>query len=256
MTAYAKAYVRKCAGRRIFGAVEKGSVLYNEVYIPEVRGHLKKSIITLPEAIQGASGIRINGRVLRSFIFTTDVAAIRNNNADAVIAVYPFLPQPIITQAVISVADVPVFCGIGSGTGAGGIKRIVNLAKHAEYQGAQGVVVSANISNDAVHEIATAIDIPVILTVISENTDFKARLEAGASILNVSGADNTPDIIRMIRSEYPYVPIIATGGPSDDTIRETIAAGANAITYTPPTSGNIFAEKANRSRELEKNKDN
>lgn len=225
----------------------------SETYIPEVRGHLKKSIIALPDAIQKASGIRINGRILRSFIFTTDVAAIRNNNADAVIAVYPFLPQPIITQAVISVADVPVFCGIGSGVGAGGIKRIVNLAKHAEYQGAQGVVVSANISNEAVQEIATAIDIPVILTVISENTDFKARLEAGASILNVSGAEKTPETIRKIRSEYPYVPIIATGGPNDQTIAETIAAGANAITYTPPTSGYLFSEKANRSRELEKN---
>lgn len=225
----------------------------SEIYIPEVRGHLKKSIITLPEAIGRASGIRINGRVLRSFIFTTDVAAIRNNNADAVIAVYPFLPQPIITQAVISVADVPVFCGIGSGVGAGGIKRIVNLAKHAEYQGAQGVVVSANISNEAVQEIATAIDIPVILTVISENTDFKARLESGASILNVSGADKTPAMIRKIRSEYPYVPIIATGGPNDQTIADTIAAGANAITYTPPTSGYLFSEKANRSRALEKN---
>lgn len=228
-------------------------LMNSETYIPEVRGHLKKSIIALPDAIQKASGIRINGRILRSFIFTTDVAAIRNNNADAVIAVYPFLPQPIITQAVISVADVPVFCGIGSGVGAGGIKRIVNLAKHAEYQGAQGVVVSANISNEAVQEIATAIDIPVILTVISENTDFKARLEAGASILNVSGAEKTPETIRKIRSEYPYVPIIATGGPNDQTIAETIAAGANAITYTPPTSGYLFSEKANRSRELEKN---
>lgn len=233
------------------GIVERRIFLSGDVYIPEVRGHLKKSIITLPDAIQSASGIRINGRVLRSFIFTTDVAAIRNNNADAVIAVYPFLPQPIITQAVISVADVPVFCGIGSGIGAGGIKRAVNLAKHAEYQGAQGVVVGANISNEAVSEIATAIDIPVILTVISENTDFKARLEAGASILNVSGADKTPDIIKMIRAEYPYVPIIATGGPSDATIRDTISSGANAITYTPPTSGNLFAQKANRSRELE-----
>ncbi len=223
-----------------------------ECYIPEVRGHLKKSIITLPEAIANASGVKVNGKILRSFIFTTDVAVIRNNNADAVIAVYPFLPQPIITQAVISVADVPVFCGIGSGVGAGGIKRIVNLAKHAEYQGAQGVVVSANISNEAVHEIATAIDIPVILTVISENTDFKARLEAGASILNISGADKTPAIIKMVRSEFPYVPIIATGGPSDRTIDETISAGANAITYTPPTSGHLFAEKTSRSRELEK----
>ena len=60
----------------------------NDIYIPEVRGHLKKNIIGLPEAIGKASGIRINGRILRSFIFTTDVATIRNNNADAIIAKY------------------------------------------------------------------------------------------------------------------------------------------------------------------------
>ena len=223
----------------------------NDIYIPEARGHLKKNIIGLPEAIGKASGIRINGRILRSFIFTTDVATIRNNNADAIIAVYPFVPQPIITQAIVSVADVPVFCGIGSSSGAGGIKRVVNLAKHAEYQGAQGVVVRAKISNEAVAVLSAAIDIPVIMTVISANTDFKARLEAGVSILNVSGSIETPDIICSIRAEYPYVPIIATGGPNDKTISETIAAGANAITYTPPTSGYLFAEKASRSRQLE-----
>ena len=102
----------------------------NDIYIPEVRGHLKKNIIGLPEAIGKASGIRINGRILRSFIFTTDVATIRNNNADAIIAVYPFVPQPIITQAIVSVADVPVFCGIGSSSGAGGIKRVVKSLKY------------------------------------------------------------------------------------------------------------------------------
>ena len=44
----------------------------------------------------------------------------------------------------------------------------------------------------------------------------------------------------MIRADFPEVPIIATGGPNEDSIRETIEAGANAITYTPPTNGEIF----------------
>ncbi len=222
-----------------------------EIYIPEIRGHLKKTIVKLPEAISKASGIKINGRILKSFIFSTDVAMLRNNNADAVIAVYPFTPQPVITQAILQVASVPVFCGIGSSRGAGGIKRIVNLANHAEFQGAHGVVVSADISNEAVEEISASIDIPVILTVISEATDFKARLEAGASILNISCAGKTPEVIRAIRSEFPYVPIIATGGPTTETIEETIAAGANAITYTPPTNPSISSIKSKMSRELE-----
>ncbi len=36
--------------------------------------------------------------------------------------------------------------------------------------------------------------------------------------------------------------IIATGGPRDEDILRTIEAGANAITYTPPTTGQLFAD--------------
>ena len=35
--------------------------------------------------------------------------------------------------------------------------------------------------------------------------------------------------------------IIATGGPTEESILETIRAGANAITITPPTTGELFA---------------
>ena len=44
------------------------------------------------------------------------------------------------------------------------------------------------------------------------------------------------------------MPIIATGGPTDESIRATIAAGANAITYTPPTSAELFAESMAKYR--------
>ena len=53
-------------------------------------------------------------------------------NADAVIAVYPFTPQPIITQAVMLAADIPVFAGVGGGLTSG--NRVVNLAHYAEMQ--------------------------------------------------------------------------------------------------------------------------
>ena len=40
---------------------------------------------------------------------------------------------------------------------------------------------------------------------------------------------------------YPNVPLIAFGGKSNDSIRETIAAGANAITYTQELFKQIIA---------------
>lgn len=205
---------------------------------PEIHGILRRHMIKVPESIQRATGIKIFGKLIRSLVFTTDVAVIRNINANAVIAVYPFTPQPAITNALMSVADVPVFCGIGGGLTGG--KRVINLGRHAEFEGAIGVVVNAPTPNETIRRLKETIDIPVVITIATEHTDFEARLEAGADIFNVSGAARTSEIIRVIREKYPDVPIIATGGDSDESIIQTIEAGANAITYTPPTPGQLF----------------
>ncbi len=94
------------------------------------------------------------------------------------------------------------------------------------------------------------IDIPIVVTVVSEKTDFKERASAGASILNVSGAANTIDIIKRIRDVLPDIAIIATGGPDEDTVIKTIEAGANAITYTPPTPAQILKNIMSNYREV------
>lgn len=206
--------------------------------IPEFQGTLRKFMLKVPEEIKEASGIIIFGKKIRSIVFTTDVSIIRNVNADAVIAVYPFTPQPIITQAVMLASDIPVFAGVGGGLTQG--KRVVNLALHAEFQGAMAVVLNAPTTNEVVKKVRDSIDIPIIVTIVSENENFKARLAAGADIFNVSSASNTPFIVEKIRKEYPDVAIIATGGPSVETIKSTISAGANAISWTPPSNGEIF----------------
>lgn len=45
-------------------------------HVPEIGGRLRKNILRLPEAIHQASSIVINGRRIRSFVFTTDLAII------------------------------------------------------------------------------------------------------------------------------------------------------------------------------------
>lgn len=214
---------------------------------PEIRGQLRRHMIEVPECIEQASGIRIFGKLIRSLAFTTDVSVIKNINADSIIAVYPFSPQPAITDAITMVADVPVFCGVGGGLTTG--KRVVNLALDAEFKGAMGVVVNAPTPNETIVSVRKVIDIPIMVTVVSENTDIKSRLDAGANIINVSGAAKTVDIVKKIRAQFPDVPIVATGGPTDETIMATIEAGANAITYTPPTPGELFKISMDRYRQ-------
>ena len=209
-------------------------------FIPEIKGTLRKHVVEVPTIIRECSGIKIFGKRIKSLLFSTDVALIKNTNADAIIAVYPFTPQPLITQALVMAADIPVFCGVGGGITQG--KRVVNLALDAEFKGAMGVVVNAPTRNEIIKNIRETIDIPVIVTIISEDEDIAKRIESGATILNVSGGKNTAKIVRNIRKMYPEFPIIATGGPTDESIRETIDAGANAITFTPPTSASIMGD--------------
>ena len=214
--------------------------------VPAYEGTLRSHMIMIPPCISECSGIRVFGRRIKSLAFTTDVAIIRNINADAIIAVYPFTPQPAIHRAVMQAADMPVFAGVGGGVTRG--PRVLNLANDAEHEGAFGVVVNAPTSNEIVRLLKQVLDIPVVVTVVSDKTDVAARLAAGADILNISGAQHTPDLVRRVRERFPDVPIIATGGPTDDTILETIHAGANAITYTPPTNGELFAQSMARYR--------
>lgn len=213
--------------------------LDREKKIPHVKTKLRSHhIVTMPDEIYAASGIVIMGRRIKSLIFSTDIAIIRNCNADAVLAVYPFTPQQIIADAIVSTSSLPVFCGVGGGTTTGA--RVVMLAKDAEAFGAMAVVVNAPTTNDVIAQITDIIDIPIVVTVLDENTDIDARLEAGATIFNVSAAARTPEVVRILRERYPDLPIIATGGPSKESIRETVAAGANAISFTPPTAEELF----------------
>ncbi len=200
---------------------------YSEPY----KGQLRSYMVNVPEIIRRAPGLFIFGKRIKSLIFSTDVAIIRNMDADAVLAVYPFTPQPIITQCILNAADVPVFTGVGGGLTKG--ERVVKLAIDAEFSGAMGIVVNSPTDNALITEMSEMLDIPVVVTVVSRDEDIRARVEAGADIFNVSGALNTPDIVKRIKDAYPKMPVMATGGPTEESIISTIEAGADAALLWP-----------------------
>ena len=220
--------------------MENNCIPKDKKFVPVIESKLRKKIVEVPKEIYQASGITIFAKRIKSLMFSTDVALIKNSNADGVIAVYPFTPQLSITQAIIEVSSSPVFCGVGGGLTTG--QRSIDIALHAELNGAFGVVLNAPTPNALVMEMKKRIDIPIVITVISDKEDIAARIKAGVSIFNVSGGAKTASIVAKIRKEFPFMPIIATGGPTPENILETINAGANAITYTPPSSGELFSE--------------
>ena len=64
--------------------------------------------------------------------------------------------------------------------------------------------------------LSEALDIPVIVTIVNDQTNIHDRIEAGATIFNVSASADTPRIVAKIRKDYPDFPIIATGGPTEE----------------------------------------
>ena len=209
-------------------------------FIPTIQDKLRNHIMQVPECINECSGINIFGKLIRSLVFTTDISIVCNTNADAVLAVYPFTPQVKISRAILEASDIPVFCGIGGGTTRGA--RVVNNARGAENAGAFGVVVNSPTENEVISLLSKEIEIPVITTIVSGKENFASRIEAGTDIFNVSAAAKTAEVVAHIRSLYPKMPIIATGGPTDETIRNVIKAGANAVTWTPPKASELMAE--------------
>lgn len=220
--------------------------MMTQPHIPSVMSDLRQDIVQMPKVIKECSGIRIYGRRIRSILFTTDVSIIANHDADAILAVYPFTPVPAIIKSIMIVASVPVLAGVGGGLTTG--VRSANMSLLSESEGAYAVVVNGPTTVETIEEINKVIDIPIIYTVVSDKSDIKSRIEAGIDILNVSCGVETPKVVEKIRKEYPDFPIMATGGPTEECIRQVIAAGANAITYTAPSNGELFKGKMEKYR--------
>lgn len=213
---------------------------------PELRSKYRTELITVPNVIRKAPGIIINSRRYKSFVYTTDVATIMYQDGDAVMAVYPYTPHPSIMEALRLVSPVPVLTGVGGSITQG--ERSADLARFADAYGSVGVVLNAAVDIDTIKAVYKAIDIPIVYTVISEYMNLDEYLEAGVSIINVSGGKNTARIVDKFHRMYPDLPIIATGGKKDEYILETIEAGAHAISYTPPTTQEVFHRNMDKYR--------
>lgn len=195
----------------------------------------------VPEIItQRCGGITVKGHTLKSFAYTTDAVIIRNTNANAILAVYPFTGEPVITQALLTVAQMPLFVGVGGGTTTG--PRVAELAMVAEMQGAAGVVINAPAPSETIETTMSMVDIPVIATVTEDDEITECKILAGAAIINVAAGARTAQVVASIRAHHPEIPILASGGGREDSILATIEAGADAITWTPPSAQQLQSQ--------------
>ncbi len=195
---------------------------------------LSANTFDLPDAIYDAPGLSIGSRTVQSILLSTNLSYIANLNIDAVLIVHPFDPTEAVNEAIHQFCKKPAFLGVGGGFRQK--KNMLNLAEKADQKNADAVVISRPTPPELVHQVSQKISTQLIYTVVYEDENFTELINAGVDIFNISTGESTPLTIRSIRENHPNIPIMANGGPFDSTIRETIASGADAIVYNPPTA--------------------
>jgi len=204
-----------------------------------------RKFLQVPKVAKKSKGFKLRGRGIHSVIYTTDLVVVRNNNADATMLVYPFTPEPIILRSFVRCAQRPIFVGVGGGATTG--KRIAHYALNAEFIGASAVVVNAPITTSDLVRVREYTDLPIIATAFTLE-QAREKMVAGIDVLNIAAGKDTPDVVQIVRDEMPHVPILASGGRSDESILKTIKAGANAIVYTAPNMNELMSDLMDQYR--------
>jgi len=204
--------------------------------------------LAVPAVIREAPGVFLQGRRIRSLVFSTDLAVICHCNADAVLAVYPFTCQPAITQALVAASQRPVLNGVGGSITHG--ERCVEVALHSEMQGVAAVVVNTSIPVETVSALTERLNVPVVVTVCADDAQAVRQIAAGADMVNVAAGAATAAVVEALRARYSELPIIATGGPTEASVAATIAAGADAISWTPPDIRELERAVMEKARRL------
>ena len=154
--------------------------------------------LSTPKIIgKACEGIVLGGKTIKSVLFSTDMALIENNDADAVLAVYPFAPSPKIMKALIDFSDKPVICGVGGGLTQG--KVAIGMAIEAEALGAAAIIVNQPFKNE---HIAYAVPgYPVMATGGKSMDSIESAIESGADAI-VLTPPSSGELFKNIMDQY------------------------------------------------------
>lgn len=192
----------------------------------------------IPKLIRESTGILIGKKRVKSILLSTDLAHIQNIESDAVMTINPFEKSNRLDRVIINFSSSPVFCDVG-----GGLLReekTLGLAEGALEAGAAGVVITRPTSPEIIYRMRREISGKLIYTVMFNGEQVRDLKDAGVDIFNIVTGESTAESVQKIRKKLPTMPLMASGGPYDFTIAETIRMGADAIVFNPPTATEIL----------------
>ena len=189
-------------------------------------------LITVYLIISGLPAIREVG--LTDFLYGTRWAS--TDKTDPAYGILPFILTSIYGTAGAILIGVPI-----------GFLTAVFLSKVAPPKVAAVIRPAVDLLAGIPSVVYGLVGMMVLLPAIRKTFDIAAGDSLLAaiivlavmilpSIINVAAGRRTPDVVQQIRQRHPSIPLLASGGSTDESMAETIVAGANALTWTPPNA--------------------
>lgn len=176
-------------------------------------------------------GIWLGGRMVYSFLVTTDLYDMIMTDADAILANFYWIPPKGKLNKLFSTVGKPVVIVIRNRFVA--LPKLLETLKKLEAAGTTGLFAGSRISLSELKHICLASSIPVFAASGPEVEEIKSKIEAGVFAVCIQGKTVSEELIRSLHRSFPGTPVIAFCSRSEKLMGESVKSGADAVIFKP-----------------------
>ncbi|HCE57576.1 MAG TPA: hypothetical protein DER09_07120 [Prolixibacteraceae bacterium] len=207
-------------------------LLYNSIlsrwfYVPVG----SQKIPVKPKLLSSPEGFKLNGKLVRTVLFSCDEYEISKTDADAILSHFYFIPGNEKLKRILSIPEKPAIISIDYAfiTTSG----VLSLAKKLESFGAAGLYAGRKFPVDMLNKICSECTLPVFAASDADIGEITSKINAGAYALCISGKDISTELIRLLHQSFPGNPVLAMCNKSEKQMQNSVISGIDAVIFQP-----------------------
>lgn len=184
-----------------------------------------------PEFLSSAKGFRLKNRLVHAILYTRDKLNMKTTNADAIMTNFFLIPGGKRARSMLLKTGRPFIFPVHFRFIF--LLGLSNLIKKLEISGAAGLFVAGWLPDEILKKLCKQASLPVISATAPRLDKIFSKIEAGAYAVCLPGKYVSKKMIRILHESYPFVPVIASCGRSEDSMLSCLKSGVDAVMYRP-----------------------
>lgn len=191
-----------------------------------------------PSLLYQTYGFKLGTTTIHSIFLPANENEIKNTDADAILLDIRFSSLKKKLSKFVDLVRKPVILSLNGAFRK--TEKIIDEAKIFEQNGVSAILTGYMISNSILAKIKNSISIPVISKSVANANSMIKRHQSGADLIAILGMKISQSLIQEFKQTFPFVPIIAFAGNSEEIISNSLSSGVDAIIYNPRVHVNYF----------------